>query len=176
MVAFFCKPPVLDLFVEMPKFNEKGFEILAHINNHFNPSGAVDTLSHIFDLIDLKQKDDEPVVSLKARFLQVFSSLKMGGISIDLALQVGFMLCALLSCYQAMIQEFCVGRPSLPMATLQTVVEQCINFDKDPWSDPVGKDSKVPCSPSVNAAGTNSGDGGNAYKALANKSFNYHFA
>jgi hypothetical protein len=68
VVAIFYKPPILDLFVEMPEFNGKGFKMLAHINNHFNPSGAVDTLTHIFDLIDLKQKDDEPVVSLKARF------------------------------------------------------------------------------------------------------------
>ncbi len=86
MVAFFCKPPILDLVVEMPKFNGKGFEMLAHINNHFNPSGAVDTLNHIFDLINLKQKQDEPVVSLKVRFSRVFLSLKMGGISIDSAL------------------------------------------------------------------------------------------
>jgi hypothetical protein len=62
----------------MPKFNGKGFERLAHINNHFNPSGAVDTLSHIFDLIDLKQQDNESVVSLKAQFSRVFLSLKMG--------------------------------------------------------------------------------------------------
>ncbi len=68
VVAFFCKPPVLDLFVETPKFDGKGFKMLAHINNHFNPSGAVDALSHIFDLINLKQNDDEPVVSLKAQF------------------------------------------------------------------------------------------------------------
>jgi hypothetical protein len=86
------------------------------------------------------------------------------------------MLCTLLSCYQAVIQEFCVGCHSLTAATLQIVIKQCVNFDKDPWSGPVGKDSKVPSSPLANAAGTNSGDGGNAYDALANKSFNYHFA
>jgi hypothetical protein len=176
VVAFFCKPPVLDLFVEMPKFDGKGSKMLAHINNHFNPSGTVDTLSHIFDLIDLKLKDDEPVVSLKVQFSRVFSSLKMGGISIDSALQVGFMLRALLSRYQAVIQEFCVGHHSLTVARLQIVIKQCINFDKDPWSGPVDKDGKVPCSPLANAAGTNSGDGGNAYNALVNKSFNYHFA
>ncbi len=176
MVGFFCRPPVSELFVEMPEFDGKCFKMLAHINNHFNPSGAVDTLSHIFDLIDLKQKDDELVVSLKVQFSQVFLSLKMGGISIDRALQVGFMLCALLSRYQAMIQEFCVNRHSLTMATLQTVIEQCIIFDKDPWLGPVGKDGKVPRSLLANAAGTNSGDDENPYKALANKSFNYHFA
>jgi hypothetical protein len=78
VVVFFCKPPVLDLFVEMPKFDGKGFEMLAHINNHFNPSGAVDTLSHIFDLIDLKQKDDEPVVSLKRDSHKSSCPLKWG--------------------------------------------------------------------------------------------------
>ncbi len=66
VVAYFCKPPVSDLFVEMPEFDGKGFKMLAYINNHFNPSAAVDTLSSIFDLIDLKQKEDEQVVSLKA--------------------------------------------------------------------------------------------------------------
>ena len=100
----------------------------------------------------------------------------MGGISIDSALQVGFMLHAILSHYQAVIQEFRVSCHSLNAATLQTVVKQCVNFDKDPWLGPVGKDSKVPRSPLANAAGTNSGDGGNTYDALANKSFNYHFA
>ncbi len=46
------------------------------------------------------------MVSLKAQFSRVFAILKMGGISINLALQVGFMLRAFLSCYQAVIQEF----------------------------------------------------------------------
>jgi hypothetical protein len=47
VVAFFCKPPVSDLFVEMPEFDGKCFEILACINNHFNPFRAVNTLTHI---------------------------------------------------------------------------------------------------------------------------------
>ncbi len=83
--------------------------MLAYINNHFNPSTTVDTLSSIFDLINLKQKEDEQVVSFKAQFSRVFATLKMGGISIDLALQVGFMLCTFLSHYQAVVQEFRVG-------------------------------------------------------------------
>jgi hypothetical protein len=100
----------------------------------------------------------------------------MGGISIDLALQVGFMLCALLSRYQAMIQEFLIGCHSLTEATLQTVVEQCVNFDKDPWLCPGGKDSKAPHSTSANAAGTTTaGEGDDAYDPLAGKSFDYHF-
>jgi hypothetical protein len=176
VVAFFCKPPVLDLFVKMPEFDGKGFEMLAHINNHFYLSGAVDMLTHIFDLIDLKQNNDEPVVSLKAQLPRVFSSLKMGGIYIDSALQVGFMLRALLSRYQAVIQKFRVGWHSLTKATLQTVVKQCVNFDKDPWSGPVGKDGKAPSSTSANAAGTTTaGEGDKAYNALTSKLFNYHF-
>jgi hypothetical protein len=153
VVAYFCKPPVLDLFVKMPEFECKGFKMLAYINNHFNPSATVDTLSSIFDLINLKQKEDKQVVSLKARFSRVFATLKMGGISINSALQVGFMLHALLSRYQAVIQEFRVGRYSLANATLETVAEQCVHFDKDPWSGPVGKDGTVPHSPSAYAVG-----------------------
>jgi hypothetical protein len=175
VVTFFCKLPVSDMFVKMPKFDGKGFEMLAYIDSHFNPSGAVDSLSHIFDLINIKQNDDEPVVSLKACFSRVFLSLKMGGISIDSAVQVGFMLCALLSCYQAVVQEFCLGRHLLTAANLQTVIEQCINYDKGPQAGPVGKDCKVPKSPSANTAGTNVGEGKNAYKALVGKPFKYHF-
>ncbi len=100
----------------------------------------------------------------------------MGGIFIDLALQVGFMLHALHSRYQALIQEFCVGGHSLTKAILRTVVEQCVNFEKDPWLGPVGKDGKVSSNPLANATGTNTaGEGENAYEALAGKSFNYHF-
>jgi hypothetical protein len=99
-----------------------------------------------------------------------------GGISIDSALQVGFMLCALLSWYHTAIPEFHVGCHSLTEATLQTVVEQCVNFDKDPWSDPVGKDGRAPRRMLANAAGTTTASKGeNAYAALAGKSFNYHF-
>ena len=59
---------------------------------------------------------------------------------------------------------------------LQTVVEQCVHFVKDPWSGPVSKDGKVPCNPSVNAAGFNSAKGENEYKALASKSFTITWA
>jgi hypothetical protein len=52
----------------------------------------MDSLSYIFDLIDIKQLADKSVVTLKARFSRLFASLKMGGITIDLALQVRFML------------------------------------------------------------------------------------
>ena len=78
-------------------FDGKGLEVIAHINHHFNPSAAVDLLGYIFDLIDIKQSNTKSVVTLKARFLRLFATLKMGGIGINSALQVGFMLRALLS-------------------------------------------------------------------------------
>jgi len=98
----------------------------------------------------------------------------MGGIRIDSALQVGFMLRALLHRYQAVVQEFCLGRHTLTEASLQAVVEQCTNYNKDPWKGPVGKDGKpMPRgTPSANVAGT---DSKNPYEALSAKSFNYHF-
>jgi hypothetical protein len=173
VIAFYCKPPVSDLFVEDSCFDGKGSEMIAHINQHFNPSGAVDSLGYIFDLIDIKQSDQESVITLKARFSKIFSALKMGGISIDSALQVGFMLRALLHRYQAVVQEFRLGCHSLSAASLQTVVEQCTNYDKDPWKGPVGKDGKVPRpTPSANAAGSK-GEG--PCDVLSAKSFNYHF-
>ena len=173
VIAFYCKPPVSDLFVEEHRFDGKGFEMIAHINQHFNPSGAVDSLAYIFDLIDIKQADQESVVTLKARFSKAFSALKMGGIGIDSALQVGFMLRALLSKYHAVVQEFRLGRHSLSDASLQTVVEQCTNYDKDPWKGPVGKDGRIPKSgPSANTAGADAGD---PYEFLGAKSFIHHF-
>ena len=69
--------------------------MITHIDKYFNLSGMVDSLSHIFDLIDIIQAHDESVITLKAWFSSLFASHKMGGITIDLALQVGFRLCAL---------------------------------------------------------------------------------
>jgi len=117
VIAYYCKPPVSDLFVEEHRFDGKGFEMIPHIDHHFNPSGAVDSLGYIFDLIDIKQTDQESVVTLKARFSKAFSALKMGGIGIGSALQVGFMLRALLSRYHAVVQEFCLCRHSLSDAS-----------------------------------------------------------
>jgi len=174
VIAYYCKPPVSDLFVEEHRFDGKGFEMIAHINQHVNPSGAVDSLGYIFDLIDIKQAEQESVVTLKARFSKAFSALKMGGIRIDSVLQVGFMLCALLGCYHAVVQEFRLGCHALSDASLQTVVEQCTNYDKDPWKGPVGRDGNVPKgTPSANAAGADTGD---PYEILVGKSFNDHFS
>ncbi len=71
--------------------------MIDHIDKYFNPSGAINSLSHIFDLIDIKQTQDKSIITLKARFSHLFASLKMGGVTIDSALQVGFMLRSLLS-------------------------------------------------------------------------------
>jgi hypothetical protein len=72
------------------------------------------------------------------------------------------------------VQEFCLGRFPIIEASLQTVVDQCVNFDKDLFLGPVGKDGKVVQNPSANAAATATGDGKNVYEELAAKSFNYH--
>ena len=96
---FYCKPPVSDLFVEERQFDGKGFEMIAHIGRHFNPSKAVDSFGYIFDLINIKQLNQEFVVTSKAQFSCLFSAPKMGGIGIDSALQVRFMLRVLLSQY-----------------------------------------------------------------------------
>ncbi len=64
VIAYYCKPPVSDLFVEEHRFDGKGFEMIAHIDQHFNPLGAVDSLGYIFDLINIKQAKQESVVAL----------------------------------------------------------------------------------------------------------------
>jgi hypothetical protein len=77
--------------------------------------------------------------------------------------------------YHAVVQEFRLGRHPLTKASLQTVVDQCINFDKDPFLGPVGKDGKVVLNTPANAGGATPVDGKNAYKALGAKSFSYYF-
>jgi hypothetical protein len=66
VINFYIKPPISDLFVEESQFDGKGFEMIEHINKYFNPSGTVDSLSHIFDLINVKQALEESVIALKA--------------------------------------------------------------------------------------------------------------
>jgi hypothetical protein len=88
LLYFHLKPPVHDLFVEESRFDGKGFKMIENIDKYFNLSSAVNSLGYIFDLIDIKQASNEPVVTLKARFSQVFASLKMGGVDIRLALQL----------------------------------------------------------------------------------------
>jgi hypothetical protein len=150
--------------------------MINYIDKHFNPSGAVDSLGYIFDLIDIKQGQDEPVVTLRARFSRVFASLKMGGVDIASSLQVGFMLRALLSCYSAVVTDFCLGCHSLTSATLQTVIEHCTAFDKDPWTGPVGHDGRPVQTPSANTVGAGSGEPSTVYDAMEQVSFNYHFS
>jgi hypothetical protein len=66
LLYFYLKPPVRNLFVEESQFDGKGFKMIENINMYFNPSVAVDSLGYIFDLIDIKQASDKPVVTLKA--------------------------------------------------------------------------------------------------------------
>ncbi len=54
-------------------------------------------------------------------------------------------------------------------------MDQCVNFDKDPFLGPVGKGDKVVRTALANAVGATPVDGKNAYEALRAKSFNYHF-
>ena len=63
----------------------------------------------------------------------------MGGVHIDSALQVGFMLCALRSTYHRVVQDFFLGRHSLSSITLQSVVKQCMAYNKDPWKGLIRK-------------------------------------
>jgi hypothetical protein len=77
--------------------------MIEHIDKYFNPSAAVDLLGNILELINNMQGMEEYMILLKAQFPWVFSSLNLGGVMIDSALQVGPMLWALLSCYQAVI-------------------------------------------------------------------------
>ncbi len=172
-INYYVKPPISDLFVEESRFDGKGFEMIEHIDKYFNPSGTVDSLSHIFDLIDIKQAQDESVITLKARLSRVFASLRMGGIAIDSALQVGFMLRALLSSYHGVVQDFRLGPHSLSTATLQTIIDQCVAYDKDQWKGHVNKTGKPIRTPSANAAGT-SGDKANPYDAMASCLFGLH--
>jgi hypothetical protein len=44
-----------DLFVEESHFNGKGFKMIVYIDANFNPSGAVDSLGYIFNMIDIKR-------------------------------------------------------------------------------------------------------------------------
>jgi hypothetical protein len=142
--------------------------MIACIDAHFIQSGAVDSLSYIFDLIDIKQLANKLVVTLKVRFSCLFALLKMGGITIDSALQVSFMLWALQVGYQAVVQEFCLGWHSLTLASLQAVVNQCILYDKDPWHGPVSCNGKLVRASLANAAAVPANkDSSNPYRAVS---------
>jgi hypothetical protein len=82
------------------------------------------------------------------------------------------MLCSLHSAYQAVVQEFRLGRHSLSMASLQTVVEQCILYDKDPWKGPIGCDGKPVRHPSVYMA--DCGNHEDPYDKVGAKPFSCH--
>ncbi len=114
----------------------------------------MDCLGYIFDLINIRQLADKSMVTLKVCFSHQFASLKMGGIKINSAIQVGFMLRVLRLGYQAVVHKFCCCHHALTSATLQTVVDQCVSYDKDPWKGPVGRNGKPVCTLLVKAAGS----------------------
>ncbi len=64
VIAYYCKPPLSDLFIEESQFDGKGFEMIAYIDAYFNQSGAVDSLSYILNLIDIKQLTNKLVIML----------------------------------------------------------------------------------------------------------------
>jgi hypothetical protein len=55
--------------------------MIAHIDQHFSPSGAVDSFGYIFDLINIKQLDQELVIMLKACFSNGIQQPENGGYS-----------------------------------------------------------------------------------------------
>ncbi len=60
--------------MEELRFEEKGFEMIRYIDAHFSPSGAVDSLGYMFDLIDINQLANKSVVTSKACFSHLFAS------------------------------------------------------------------------------------------------------
>jgi hypothetical protein len=176
LVYYYLKPPVHDLFVEETCFDGNGFEMLDYTDKHFNPSGAVGLLGYIFDLIDIMHGADKPIVTLQAHFSCIFASLKMRGVDIGSALQAGFMLRSLLSRYSTVVTDYQLGCHSLTSATLQSVVEHCTAFDKNPWTGPVGHNGCPVCSPLVNTAGASQGEPSATYNTMEYIPFNYHLS
>ncbi len=78
--------------------------------------------------------------------------------------------------YQGVVQDFLLGHHSLSSATLQSVVDQCVAYGKDPWKGPVNKSGKPACNPSANTTGAAGGDKTNPYEALASCSFGLHIS
>ncbi len=119
--------------------------MIDYIDKHFNPSGTVDSLSHIFDLIDIKQASDEPVITLKARFSWVFASLKMGGVSVDSALQVGFMLHALSHTTPTMgsFRIFVLGATCWALLPSNRLLTNVRHTTRTPGVDPLGKTASL---------------------------------
>ncbi len=72
-------------------------------------------------------------------------------------------------------QECCLGCHTLTSATLQTVANQCISYDKDLWKGSVGSDGEPVRTPLADSVGSNvNPDKTNLYDAHAAKPFNYH--
>jgi hypothetical protein len=69
VIYFYIKPPISDLFVKNPQFDQKGFKMIAHIDQYFYPLGAINSLGYIFQLIDIKQGTDKLSSHLKRNSL-----------------------------------------------------------------------------------------------------------
>jgi hypothetical protein len=102
----------------------------------------------------------------------------MGGVNINPPLQVGYMLHSLLPTYHGMVKDFKLGQYSLATTSLQTTVDQCTSYDKDPWKEPVSNNGKPSCSPLTTMAEASvslDGDGSHPFKAMTTLNFNKHF-
>jgi hypothetical protein len=60
VIAYYCQPPVSDLFVEECCFDGIGVTMIANIDQHFYPFGAVDSLAYIFDLVNIRHQANRP--------------------------------------------------------------------------------------------------------------------
>lgn len=112
------------------QFDGKGFEMLAALEHHFNPSGRVNAIAKLIALCDLKQEDKEELVTLKKRLTTLSTALNSADMSLHETLQVGFMLRALSPQYQAVVAAYQVGNRDVTSATLQTVVDSCTDYDE----------------------------------------------
>jgi hypothetical protein len=150
--------------------------MLDYIDKHFNLSGAVNLCGYIFNLIDIMLGADKPVVTLQACFSCVFALLKMRGVDIGLALQVGFMLRSLLSCYSTVVTDYWLGRHLLMSATLKSAIKHCTAFNKDPWTGPICRNGHPVHSLLANTPGASPGEPSAMYNAMEHISFNYHLS
>jgi hypothetical protein len=80
VIAYYCRPPVLDLFVEEHCFDGKVFKMNACIDQHFNPSAAVDSLAYFLTSLTSSNWTKNPLSHSRHSSL-VFSPHSKGGVS-----------------------------------------------------------------------------------------------
>jgi hypothetical protein len=76
--------------------------------------------------------------------------------------------------YHGLVEDFHLGHHSLATSRLQSVIDQCIAYDKDTWKGPVGWDGNPHAYPWLMWWGASGGDGSNPYDAMCSVSFNKH--